>query len=242
MISSVYRIQCLDITESTNTLAKQAAEAGEPEGLVIQALRQTAGRGRHGRNWDSPEGNLYVSVLLRPHCPPQQACYYSFAAAMAVYDVIAEVRGDAELQFKWPNDVMIEGKKISGILLETAGIENGIVDWIVVGVGINVAYHPEWTLYPTTCLNKEGCEAPLETVLNGFLRSLHRWDMTLRRDGFGPVRRAWLADARRGHVRVKLPSGEAEGLFCGLDETGGLILRLADGVEKVIQAGDVFFS
>ena len=241
MNSSFFRVQCLEITDSTNNVAVAAANAGEPEGLVVQALRQTAGKGRRGRSWDSPEGNLHFSVLLRPRCTPQQACHASFAASMAVFDAIATLRGDEGLQLKWPNDVLIDGKKISGILLETAAVENGLIEWLVIGIGINVAYHPEWTLYPTTSLAAEGYEFNTDQVLRAVLRSLHPWYMTLQRDGFRPVRQAWLADAKRGPMTVKLPDGQFEGSFAGIDETGALILMLADGAEKVIQAGDVFF-
>lgn len=243
MIPPFFRVNCLDVAGSTNVMAKQAAEAGEAEGLVVQALRQTAGKGQRGRVWDSPEGNLYCSVLLRPQCTPQQACHYSFAAAIAVYDAIAEVHGEESLQFKWPNDVLIDSKKISGILLESsaANAQTGLIDWLIIGVGINVAYHPAWTLYPTTSLAAEGSTASVDAVLDAFLRGLHHWCLTLRRDGFNPVRRAWLVDAKRGLMNIKTPSNEVEGYFGGLDETGGLILRLADGRETVIQTGDVFF-
>ena len=241
MTPSFFRLKCLDSTNSTNVVVKEAAEAGEEEGLVVQALRQTAGKGRHGRSWESPEGNLYFSVLLRPRCSAQHAATYSFAAAMAVYEALAAVRGESGLELKWPNDVLIGGKKISGILLEAAPIEDGLVEWLVVGVGINVESHPEGTLYPATCLKAGGVDVAASDVLKAFLRSFHRWCLTLKHDGFGPVRRAWLADAKRGMVTVKTPSGEIAGLFCGVDHQGGLILRLADGTEKVIQAGDVFF-
>lgn len=242
MIPPFFRVRCLEEVDSTNLIAKNAAQAGEPEGLVIQALRQSAGKGRRGRTWDSPEGNLYLSVLLRPRCPLPEACFYSFAAALAVYEALAHLRGEEALQFKWPNDVLIDGKKISGILLEAAPVdEKGIVDWLVMGVGINVASHPDNPTYPATSLAWEGALVPLEDVRQAFLRSLHHWCLTLHHDGFNPVRRAWLADARRGPVRVRLPDGDITGDFGGLDETGSLILRLADGGEKVIQAGDVFF-
>ena len=241
MIPPFFRLNCLDETDSTNHVAQTAALSGEPEGLVVQALRQTAGKGRRGRVWDSPEGNLYLSVLLRPRCALQEACFYSFAAALAVYDALAELRGEKDLQFKWPNDVLIDGKKISGILLEAAPVEQGLVEWVVLGVGINVASHPDVTAYPTTSLAQEGALASVDAVRRAFLKSLHHWCLTLRHDGFNPVRRAWLADARRGPMSVKVPSGEVEGAFGGLDDRGGLILRLADGSEKVIQTGDVFF-
>jgi len=232
----------LSSTDSTNSVAVTAAEAGRPEGYVVCAAQQTGGRGRLGRTWESPEGNLYASILLRPRCSMQEACYYSFVAAMAVYDAIALVRGDTDLQLKWPNDVLIDGQKISGILIETAPVQEGVIDWLVMGVGINVSSSPDNTPYPTTNLAKEGADVSVASLLEAFLGALERWHSTLKHDGFGPVRRAWLADAKRGEVSVKLPSETLAGQFAGLDPTGGLILRLADGSERVIQAGDVFYS
>lgn len=242
MIPPLFRLHTRFVTNSTNDDAKAAALAGESEGYVVQALRQKAGRGRHGRVWESPEGNLYVSVLLRPRATLQQVTFYSFAAAMAVYDAVLAAKPDANIQLKWPNDVLVGGKKISGVLLEAAPVENGIVDWLVIGVGINVASYPETTLYPATSLKAEGVEASVSQVLEDFLKSLDHWHMTLRYDGFRPVRRAWLADAKLGGMVVRLPREELSGSFGGLDECGGLILRMADGTDRVIEAGDVFFT
>ncbi|HAX90684.1 MAG TPA: biotin--[acetyl-CoA-carboxylase] ligase [Rhodospirillaceae bacterium] len=241
MIPTFFRIETLDSTNSTNLVAKEAAESGEHEGLVVHALSQTAGKGRLGRTWESPEGNLYVSVLLRPRCALQQAVYYSFVAAMAVYDTVLAPKPDACIQLKWPNDVLVDGKKISGVLLETSPTQGGLLDWLVIGVGINVAHHPENALYPTTSLAALGVSPTVEETLQQFLLSLDHWRKTLLYDGFSPIRKAWLADAKMGEAVVKTPSGDITGDFAGIDESGGLILRLANGQETVIQAGDVFF-
>ncbi|MDX9689549.1 MAG: biotin--[acetyl-CoA-carboxylase] ligase [Alphaproteobacteria bacterium] len=241
MIPQMFRLQTKSVTNSTNDDVKLAALAGEAEGYVVQAFEQKAGRGRHGRVWESPRGNLYVSVLLRPRCTPTQAGYYSFATAMAVYDAVLDAHPRANIQLKWPNDVLIRGKKISGILIEAAPCENGIVDWIVIGVGINVANHPDNMPYPATSLMAEGVVVPVHQVLESFLRSLDHWHMTLRYDGFRPVRRAWLADAKLGAIVVRVGTEEITGNFGGLDERGGLILCLLNGGERVIDAGDVFY-
>ena len=241
MIPSFFRVRHLDVTGSTNDDAKKAAEAGEAEGLVIHALRQTAGRGRMGRTWESPEGNLHFSILLRPQCSPVEAGYFSFAAALALHDAVLDFMPSASMQLKWPNDVLIEGKKVGGVLLETSLIENKKVDWLVIGVGMNLAHCPETALYPTTSLLNEGAVPDVDKALMAFLYNFNHWRLTLHHDGFRPVRRAWLADAKTGSMTVRLPQGEIHGDFASLDENGGLILRLADGAEKVVDAGDVFF-
>ena len=242
MSTPFFRIQKLETTNSTNTVVMDAAIKGEAEGLVVCADQQTAGRGRRGRAWESPKGNLYTSVLLRPCCSPQEACYYSFAAAMAVFYALAELGLGKNMQMKWPNDVLLNDKKVSGVLLEAAPVENGIVEWIALGVGINIASCPSDALYPATSLADEGLDVTVDRVLDGFLRALDHWRLTLKYDGFNPLRVVWLADAKRGAMSVKMPHQTLEGDFGGLDSSGGLILMLADGSERVIQAGDVFFS
>lgn len=240
MIPDFFCVSRLDSTNSTNMVAKEAAANGVADGYTVFALEQTAGKGRQGRTWESPKGNLYVSVVFRPQCPSTDVCYYSFVGAMAVFGAIRDLCGDDKMQLKWPNDVLVDGKKISGILVETEINEQGLVDWVVLGVGINVVSHPETALYPTTCLSKEGANPSIDKVLEAFLLNLDHWRLTLRHDGFGPIRRAWLADAKTGPMVVKLPQETIEGTFAGLDPFGGLILRLANGTERVIQAGDVF--
>ncbi|MDD3181384.1 MAG: biotin--[acetyl-CoA-carboxylase] ligase [Alphaproteobacteria bacterium] len=241
MIPPFFTLRCLDSVESTNLIAREAAESGQPEGLVIQAKSQINGKGRLGRTWQSPEGNLYVSVLLRPDCSIQNAGQYSFAAAMAVYDAIAEVHRDTALSLKWPNDVLINDEKVSGILIDVGSADQNRVDWLVVGVGINVGWAPQEDLpYPATSLRAHGADVRLEVVLDAFLCALHHWYLTLKYDGFDPVRRAWLSDVHRGPLSIRFPTCEINGNFAGLDSDGGLILRLADGSEKVIHAGDVF--
>jgi len=240
MIPSFFRVRTFDVTDSTNTLAKKAAESGEAEGLVIHAHRQTAGRGRLGRVWESPEGNLYVSVLLRPCCSLQDALFYNFSAAMAVHDTVVDLSPTSLFQLKWPNDVLESGRKISGVLLETAPLEKGVLEWLVVGVGINVASHPtDNILYPAISLASLGVKTTIDQVLESFLKNLDRWIKVLKYDGFNPIRKAWLSDARMGRMMVRTSQGTIEGDFSGLDQTGALILRLADGKEQAIHVGDV---
>lgn len=231
-----YRIRRLAVTASTNDDVKQAAAAGEAEGLVVQAFQQTAGRGRHGRIWQSPVGNLYCSVLLRP-ANQQSFGQYSFVTSLALYDTVKAFLPDATATLKWPNDVLVNGKKISGILLE-AGL-----DYLVVGIGLNMTHHPEDALYPSTSLSAEGAGLPeIDAVLNSLLGYLWHWHETMKTSGFPPIRAAWLHNAQKGPLTVKLPDGAVEGLFESIDEQGRIILRLADGTEKSLATGDVFFA
>ncbi|MDR3423749.1 MAG: biotin--[acetyl-CoA-carboxylase] ligase [Alphaproteobacteria bacterium] len=280
-----FDIRRLETTASTNDDAKQAAENGAAEGLVVWALRQSAGRGRQGRVWESPEGNLYCSVLLHPPAPVREWGRYSFVAALALYEAvefyvngstrlpsalrggIGEGGGSAQaavemikiapsrtpppptpslkgrgilsakpVELKWPNDILVDGKKISGILLESGE------GWLVVGMGLNVRHVPENPLYPVTCLAAETGDVPsLEEILTKILESLAAWYQLINTEGFASLRAAWLAHARKGVLRVRLPQEEIQGQFVDLDRDGNLRLLLADGRERTISAGDVFF-
>lgn len=242
MISPFFKIRRLGETESTNEDAKRAAQEGAGEGLVITATIQTSGKGRQGRVWSSPAGNVYASLLLRPACDAQAASLYSFVTALAIYDAVCAFLPDGkEVRLKWPNDVLVDGKKICGILLESAMAEGGVVPWLVIGTGINVAVHPESALYRTTSLKAEGAQADVEEVLQTYLESFAKWHETYKTQGFSPLRDRWLDRAKKGGMIARLPSGEIEGTFADLDETGRLVLKLADGSLRTISAADVFF-
>jgi BirA family biotin operon repressor/biotin-[acetyl-CoA-carboxylase] ligase len=229
-----FRLRRFDTVASTNDEAKQAAAAGEPEGLVIQALRQTAGRGRQDRAWESPSGNLYVSILLRPTLPMRDIGQFSFLAALAIYDTIRAHLPAASLTLKWPNDVLAQGKKISGILIEAGE------GWLVIGIGLNIAHYPKNTIWPAISLHALGAKPDLSAVLNQTLADLDHWYDTLQRQDFAPLRAAWLERAQTGPLGVRLPEGDINGNFAGIDENGRLRLVLADGSERVIATGDVF--
>jgi BirA family biotin operon repressor/biotin-[acetyl-CoA-carboxylase] ligase len=234
---TIWRIQQVASTASTNDDAKAAAENGEYEGLVVWALKQTSGRGRQGRVWESPEGNLYCSALLRPHMAAGDIGRYSFVTANAVYDTVRQCLPIADITLKWPNDVLVEGKKIGGILLEVVG------DALIIGTGLNVAHHPAEGLYPSTSLRDEEAQPkPLDEILDMLLQNLGHWHNVMQTEGFEPIREFWLKRAVKGPMKVRLPQGEINGEFVGLDEKGCLILHLADGSERAIATGDVFFA
>ncbi len=239
-----YRLVALDAVDSTNAEAKRlAAEKDAEDGTLVWARRQTAGRGRRGRSWDSPEGNLYCSLILRPECPVSEAMQLGFVAALAVYDAIGSVaEAGQQAQCKWPNDVLLFDRKVAGILLESEAAAKEVLKWLVVGVGVNVASHPEDTEYPATSLRAEGCANLTEVdMLEAYCRYFLTWFNRWQDDGFGPVRQIWLQRVTGvgKAIRVRLGRETIHGTFVDLDETGALVLQ-QDGSERRIAAGDVF--
>jgi len=245
-----YRLVALETTDSTNEEAKRLADQGAEDGTLVWAKSQTAGRGRRERSWVSPPGNLYFSVVTRPDCPVQRAAELSFVSALALGDAIGSVAPPmCEVTYKWPNDLLFNGRKGAGILLELAlkpdGAEKGQLDWLVVGIGVNVTSYPEDTAFPATSLRFEGATAEVTdaAVLEAFARHLMAWVDRWLEGGFGPVRRVWLSHAAGlgEEIEVRLPKETLSGTFKDLDEEGGLLLGLTDGSERRITAGDVFF-
>ncbi len=214
------------------------AAAGATEGDWLMADRQTAGRGRLGRTWESPLGNLHTSGLVRVHPGDPDAATLALVAAVAVHDAVTIWADGAPCQLKWPNDLLIGGAKMSGILLERVG------DAVVIGIGVNLVMIPEGLNRPVTSLAMLGTAVPeprvfLDAVADLFARWLMRW----RGDGLAAIRRAWLDRAHPAGTALvaSLPDGDMiEGLFDGLTEGCALRLRLADGAVRVIHAGDVF--
>lgn len=218
---------------STNDDVAGLARDGAPEGLWLRAERQTGGRGRQGRAWQSLEGNLYTSTLVRVRQDDPPAPTLALVAAVALHQVAAAHAPECAITIKWPNDLLVDGAKLSGILLERAG------DAVVIGFGVNLAHHPEDLGRPATSLAALTGTAPdpaafLEMLAESFARWLQRW----RTEGLGPIRFQWLSAAHP--IGTALSTPEGEGLFDGLDDTGALRLRLADGAVRIIHAGDVF--
>ncbi|WP_093665997.1 biotin--[acetyl-CoA-carboxylase] ligase [Sphingomonas gellani] len=229
-------------TGSTNAdLLVLAVDGAVDEGVWLRAERQHAGRGREGRNWLSPAGNLYVSTVVRMRPTDPAASGLALIAAVALDDAVGVFldRSGSTVQrwLKWPNDLLIDGAKLSGILLERQGPA------VVVGFGVNLHHHPDLAGRRTTSLTAVGVPVEpdvfLEVLGDSFARWLQRW----RVEGLGAVRQRWLA---RAHpigtgLTVRSPDGEVlDGLFDGLADDGALLLRLASGERRVIHAGDVF--
>ena len=218
-------------TGSTNEDVAALAREGAPDGLWLRADRQTGGRGRQGRSWESPPGNLHATCLvrLRPADPP--AATLALVAGVALHEALSAYHSG--VQIKWPNDILAEGAKLAGILLEREA------DAVVVGFGVNLAEHPHYIERPAVSLAALAGSAPspadfLEVLAEAFERWLARW----RGEGVGPVRGRWLEAAHP--LGSALITAEGAGLFDGLDEDGALRLRLAGGGSRTIRAGDVF--
>jgi BirA family biotin operon repressor/biotin-[acetyl-CoA-carboxylase] ligase len=243
MIPAGWSVITLEAVGSTNDEAMARAEAGAAEGTVVRALRQEAGRGRRGRGWDSPPGNVYSSTVLRPPVPPAEAAQLSFVTALAVADmVVSLIDPTNRVAIKWPNDVLVDDAKISGILLESAVGEGGRVAHVVVGVGINVASAPPTTRYGAVCLSALGSTASTDTVFEAYIGALARRYGEWRTGGFAATRVEWLRRAAWLDRDIEVSLGETalRGRFVDLDEQGALLLQTADDGRRRITAGDIF--
>jgi BirA family transcriptional regulator, biotin operon repressor / biotin---[acetyl-CoA-carboxylase] ligase len=239
-----FRLFLYDSIGSTNDEAKRLARDGAPAGTLVWALEQTNGRGRRGRAWASPRGNLYASLIWRPDCPASRAAQLGFVAALAVGRALGTiVPGVGLIACKWPNDVLVNGRKVAGILLETELDATGMPRFLVVGVGVNLASSPRNTEFPATSVVDEGLGAiPPEVMLEQFVQHFQSWELRWHTEGFAPVRAAWLAASAISPgepVRARLDTAILQGRFLDIDEDGGLLLELA-GERRSISAGDVF--
>jgi BirA family transcriptional regulator, biotin operon repressor / biotin---[acetyl-CoA-carboxylase] ligase len=246
-LPAAFRLVTLESTGSTNEDAKRLARQGAPDKTLVWARSQSAGRGRNGRTWVSPPGNLYMSLVLRPDCAAARAVELGFVAAIAAGEAIDGVAGRAVpgLRFKWPNDVLVDGCKLAGILIEAESGGTGTLDWLVLGLGINVVSHPDGTEFPAIALVEAGVHgATAEALRDAFAAAFLTWSERWRAEGFGPVRAAWLARARGvgEPITVRLPNATLRGTFIDLDADGALLLGTDTGAVRRITAGDVFFG
>jgi BirA family biotin operon repressor/biotin-[acetyl-CoA-carboxylase] ligase len=245
-LPDAFVLHAFDRLESTNDEAKRLAEAGSPAGQVVWALEQTRGRGRYGRSWQSPPGNLYASVLLRPDCAMADVAQLSLLASLALFDALAQLGPpQPELALKWPNDVLLAGAKTAGILLEGAARADGAAAWVIIGSGVNIVSFPGDTSYPATALAERGFGTLTpSTLLEAYLAALDGWLRRWRSQGFAPVREAWRARSFNlgGPIRLRLEDGELQGRFVDLTPGGGLLLEQADGSRREIAAGDVLYG
>jgi BirA family biotin operon repressor/biotin-[acetyl-CoA-carboxylase] ligase len=238
-----FTLAVYDCLGSTNDEAKTLAGLGAAHGLVVWAREQSGGRGRLDRRWISPRGNLFASILLRPRGTPAKAAELSFVAALAVADAVRSLLpGTAALALKWPNDLLADGAKLAGILLEARSDPGGQMEWVVLGIGINVALAPAAD-YPTACLSRlAGHAIDVATVLERLVQALAVWIERWDRQGFAPIRTAWLACAAGLGRTLDIRQGGAmlAGKFVDLDLDGALVLETPAGLRRVT-AGDVHF-
>ncbi len=238
----------LDQTDSTNADARRRADAGETGPLWIVARRQTEGRGRRGRQWESQDGNLFSTLLQLTRKSPAEAAQVTFVAALSIADLLDAYAPASLVTIKWPNDVMLAGRKASGVLVESGAHDGGGL-WLAVGIGVNLAHAPEGTERPATALAHHlrgdmtappTVEAAAAKLAEAFVVWMDRWE-TL---GFQPILDAWRARTAglNGPAVARLGRETIEGVAEGVAPDGALKLRLADGSLRLISAGDVFFG
>ena len=231
--------------DSTNAEAARRAE-----GLIgptwILALRQTKGRGRRGREWRDPIGNFAATYVSRPGGPPDQAALRSFVAALALYDALVTITGRPEsFAIKWPNDVLLHGGKLAGILLESIG-QGAHVGHLAIGIGVNLRHAPEPeadAVAPVSLMTETGVLISPEEFLDILAPAYSSWDHQLSVYGFAPIRQAWLTRAARlgQPIIARTVTQTYEGIFAGIDGTGALLLQMPKQM-RAIPAAEVYFT
>lgn len=253
-----YRLEAHDTVGSTNAMALDRARAGDPGNLWIVSKKQESGRGRRGRAWETPHGNLAATLLVVGRHELRLAATLGFVAGLALADALAAVAPGAKVsvgldgagggrnrfELKWPNDVLADGAKLAGILLESHLLGDGRIA-LAVGIGINVAAHPTDVPYPATSLAGLGADCDAETL---FLALSDAWTDNVRiwNGGLGlsQIRKLWLARAAGlgAEVAVKVDGDIKRGVFETIDDDGRFVIRDANGAAVTIAAGDVHFG
>lgn len=237
------------LAEVDSTNSEAARVAGELTGPTwIMALNQTAARGRRGRGWSNPAGNFAATLVLHPAEPPEQAALRSFVAALALYDTIVAATGRTQgLSLKWPNDVLLNGGKLAGILLESAG-HGSRLSHLAIGIGVNLRSAPDvgeveqGAVRPVSLLSETGADVGPELFLTLLAQAYARHEAQFTTYGFGPIRTAWLARAARlgDVITARTSRAEITGTFETVDETGNLVLTTRD-TRHAIPAAEVSF-
>jgi BirA family biotin operon repressor/biotin-[acetyl-CoA-carboxylase] ligase len=238
-------IEAYDELDSTNAEARRRAEAGEAGPVWITAAVQTAGRGRRGRAWSTNRGNLAATLLMTTDRPPAEAAQLSFVAALAACDLADACLGPGVARLKWPNDVLLHGRKAVGILVESGAQADSRL-WLAVGIGVNLAHAPQDVERPATAFAEHMSGSPPQprAALEVLATAFERWRSAWGREGFPPIAAGWSKRAAGLGERceARLPNRTLSGVAEGLDPDGALRLRLDDGGLARITAGDVFFG
>lgn len=236
-----WRLEIHDELPSTSDLVRSRAEAGEPAGLAVLARRQTQGRGSRGRDWSTPTGNLAISILLRPRLAVRDAACMSLLAGVALAEAVEEILPPGPvLALKWPNDLLLDGRKLAGILLESHADGQGGVEWIIPGIGVNLAHAPQLPDRIAARLADHMPPPSPEDFAPLLLDRLSHWCAVLHEHGFAPVRPAWLARAQPpgSPMSLKIGADALHGTFAGLGEDGSLLLQ-QDGALRRFATGEV---
>ncbi len=230
--------------DSTNILAREAAKAGEAGPRWFIAGQQNAGRGRQGRQWLSEEGNLYASLMFRPKLTPADMAGLPFVVSLAIRDTLIGLGAEKDAVFcKWPNDVLIGDKKASGVLIESSATNGQALDYVIIGIGINLAHYPDGTPFPATSLEQEtsikvSVKNAVALLASHMFRRLTEWNPT----DFAPLKTEWenCAWGLGKHCTLRTAAKSFSGIPKGLDDSGALVVVLDDGTTEYLYAGDVF--
>ena len=236
MIRQPWKTVCIKETTSTNDEAHRFCDKSG-RFVVVRALRQTAGRGRRGRLWQSMEGNLFYSLVLEFDL--EKVGWLVIISALSMYESIKQLISEADVACKWPNDILLNGKKVSGILLE-----KGEGNYMIVGIGVNIMQAPENPnlSYDATSLCREGGTVTPEDFLDIYLQKFDAYLENLQKNGFNDIKQKWLSHAYKlgKEIMIKQDDKEENGFFAGIDDSANLLLRQSKGIKKIF-AGEVFY-
>ena len=242
-LANGYRHIEFDQVESTNLTALEYSRRDDPGKLWITAREQLGGKGSRGRSWVSKPGNLYSSLLLRLNADSEKLATLSFVACLALYETLVHLVPRQDISLKWPNDILLKGAKVSGILLENHPSKNRL-SAVVIGMGVNCNSNPQNTNYAATNIAALGMGVEPDRVFEHLVvemdKCLEIWD---NGNNFVAIREKWLERAKGigQKILVRMPGGLAEGIFEDIDPNGYLILRTSDGLHRTISVADIFF-
>ena len=232
-----WRIERFGTLDSTSDFCVARAKEGVPAGLAVSAVQQTGGRGRSGRSWLSPPGNLYLSVLLRPNAAAASSGLWSLLAGLVLAEALQHFLPAARIMLKWPNDVLIEDRKLGGVLIDAA-IEQGRFSWLVIGFGANLAHAPEVPGRKVTSLAAHGGAATMDSAIQALLTRLDHWRGDVEAGDGEALRAAWLACAHPKGSPISVNGGRTAGRFAGIAPDGALLLA-RDAHIETIRAGEI---
>jgi len=239
-MSILWNIEIFETIPSTQDVAKARVREGVKEGLVIQALQQSAGKGRHGNQWNSPAGNLYMSILLRPDCLADQAGQISFVIAVALSAAMDDFIDQGHHKtLKWPNDILINNLKCAGILLESELTVDGRIESLIVGIGVNLLAPPESRAGLQQLSDKK---IEIDAFRDHLLEQLNKYYSQWKKDGFAPIRELWLKQAHglNQKIEVRLADKKMHGMFKNINKNGALQLEV-NGQIITVNSGDIYF-
>ena len=243
-----YNLLMYDHVDSTNATALRLVQSGVKGNYIIFSKQQTEGKSRYGSEWFSPKGNFFLSLLLEPTFTVQSGAELSFVTSLAIRDALTSVLGlnYLDINFKWPNTILLNGKEIGGVLLESSSTpQKNIPNWFIIGVGINLIHYQEGGDFPSTSLKNEGFgEIPSDLLLNAFMESFANHYNVWRNRGFAVLKLEWLKSAFNLNktITVLFKGQKLTGTFEGIDDVGYLLMRLEDGHFQKVIAGEVFFE